>query len=275
MIKRYKYTFCTLFFSMVFMVCSMVGMDFIIKTRESQLLSETGEVEIELPVRAWSEWENKTENEIQKSLDNEGYLLSNAQIKNAVKSWNERIGETMHNPVEGQISMEDALRIGEEWLAKMNMKEEVAESADTETNFIKATLSVGKQNKSSKVLLEPYYSFWTVNFSSPTLNAVLYINAVTGKVWGAEVVLYGSMHEEPYENLCLFAELAGLHFSDENAIKIDDSKTEAILTLDESGLYVKQQYYSFSSESGITDVQENEGGNGYKNIVVRYNLITE
>ena len=130
-------------------------------------------------------------------------MLSNIQIENAIKSWNERIGETMHNPVEGQISMEDAIKMGEEWLIKMNMGEK--ESGNSDANFTKATLSVGIQSQSDEKLLEPYYSFWTVNFSSQTMNAVLYLNAVTGKVWGAEISLYGSMHEEPYENLKLFA----------------------------------------------------------------------
>ena len=31
MIRRYKYTFITLFLALVFMVCSMAGMNFIIK----------------------------------------------------------------------------------------------------------------------------------------------------------------------------------------------------------------------------------------------------
>lgn len=52
MIRRYKYTFITLFLALVFMVCSMAGMNFIIKIREKQLLTEAGEAEIEAPVCA-------------------------------------------------------------------------------------------------------------------------------------------------------------------------------------------------------------------------------
>ena len=133
MIRRYKYTFITLFLALVFMVCSMAGMNFIIKIREKQLLTEAGEAEIEAPVCAWNEWENNIQNELQGNYNNDRCLLSNIQIENAIKSWNERIGETMHNPVEGQISMEDAIKMGEEWLIKMNMGEK--ESGNSDANF--------------------------------------------------------------------------------------------------------------------------------------------
>ena len=36
------------------------------------------------------------------------------RLKIAIKSWNERIGETMHKSGRGQISMEDAIKMGEE-----------------------------------------------------------------------------------------------------------------------------------------------------------------
>ena len=272
MIRRYKYTFITLFLALGFMVCSMAGMNFIIKIREKQLLTEAGEAEIESPVCAWNEWENNIQNELQGNYNNDRCLLSNIQIENAIKSWNERIGETMHNPVEGQISMEDAIKMGEEWLIKMNMGEK--ESGNSDANFTKATLSVGIQSQSDEQLLEPYYSFWTVNFSSQTMNAVLYLNAVTGKVWGAEISLYGSMHEEPYDNLKLFAELAGLEVSEKESVQLGDSKTEATLVVNGGRLYVKQQCYSMGFNSEVLDIQEkNQTGKNYGNAIIRYQIM--
>ena len=168
--------------------------------------------------------------------------------------------------------MEDAIKMGEEWLIKMNMGEK--ESGNSDANFTKATLSVGIQSQSDEQLLEPYYSFWTVNFSSQTMSAVLYLNAVTGKVWGAEISLYGSMHEEPYDNLKLFAELAGLEVSEKESVQLGDSKTEATLVVNGGRLYVKQQCYSMGFNSEVLDIQEkNQTGKNYGNAIIRYQIM--
>ena len=170
--------------------------------------------------------------------------------------------------------MEDAIKMGEEWLIKMNVSEK--ESGNSDANFTKATLSVGIQSQSDEKLLEPYYSFWTVNFSSQTMNAVLYLNAVTGKVWGAEISLYGSMHEEPYENLKLFAELAGLEVSEKESVQLGDSKTEATLVVNGGRLYVKQQCYSMGFNSEVLDMQDkNQTEKNYGNAIIRYQIMAE
>lgn len=274
MSRTYKYTFITLFLALAFMVCSMAGMNFVIKTREKQLLTQAGEAAIESPVRTWNDRECNAQNELQEHHDSGRYRLSGIQIEHAVKSWNERIGETMHNPVEGQVSMEKAVKMGKEWLAEMNMSE--GENNNSDADFTKATLSVGIQRESGERLLEPYYSFWTVNFSSRTMNAVLYLNAVTGKVWGAEIILYESMHKEPYENLCLFAELAGLEVSEKEFVQIGDSQTEATLAVNGGRLYVKQQCYSLGFNSKASDIwEENQTEKKYGNSIIRYQIMTD
>ena len=53
--KTAKYTALTLFLAVVFSFGSMAGMDYILLTRERQLLTESGRAVVETPVRAWQE----------------------------------------------------------------------------------------------------------------------------------------------------------------------------------------------------------------------------
>lgn len=101
------------------------------------------------------------------------------QAEEAVKSWNNRIGVTLHEQVAGQISMEEAIENGKEWLARMeigDVKEEVSFG-------VSAKLGVGRQKEDTREQ-EAYYSFWTVTYSNQSMHVVLYLNAVTGNVWG-------------------------------------------------------------------------------------------
>ena len=80
--KTYKYTFLTMFLALVFIFGSMAGMNFMLYIREDRLLSESGMVVVESPVRAWQEWGDKTE----KDEDGEKYSLSVVQVKDASHS---------------------------------------------------------------------------------------------------------------------------------------------------------------------------------------------
>lgn len=139
----------------------------------------------------------------------------------------------MHSPVEGQISMEEAIGAGEQWLVEMGLIEERGQGTDAAAFSVTATLSVGWQRGNGETQLEPYYSFWIVQFFGQDMHTILRLNAVTGKVWRAEITLRENFPEElPSENLRLFVELAGLSASDTASIIVNTEKTQAILALD-------------------------------------------
>ena len=240
--KTYKYTFLTMFLALVFIFGSMAGMNFILHTREDQLLSESGMAVVESPVRAWQDWGDKTE----KDEDGERYSLSVVQVKDAIESWNRRLGETLHNPVQGQISMEEAVQEGEEWL----------------------------QKGSSRVPLEPYYSFWTVHFSGSYMDAVLYLNAVTGRVWGAEITLYDNLLEElPCEKLGQFVEMAGLQAADGIA-EINEEKTQAVLVVEDDLLYARLDYQNVVlGDNAVVEYTSRELFHD-RYVVITYEIIT-
>ena len=249
--KSYKYTILTLFLAIVFIFGSMAGMNYIIRVRERHLLSESGRVVLETPVRAWQGQDGgmKEENGGNNGENTQDtYVLSIEQIEEVISSWDERKA-VIHSPVNGQISMEEAMEAGEEWLMKMGMVENV----DAESCSMYARLSVTAQNESEKTQLEPYYSFWFVRYSSQSMMAFLYINAVTGKVWNADVTLYEDLPEKmPYEKLECFAECSGLPASDAN-IAVNQEGTQAIMPIDNSNLYAEMGFRH--SQTGYAQIE--------------------
>lgn len=254
--KTYKYTFLTLFLAFVFVFGSIVGMNCILRFKEKQLLTESGRAVVESPVQAWYGWESNAENE---NVHNEKYVLTEEQIADAIGYWNSREMELIHNPVEGQISMEEAIQAGENWLVEMGVMERDGEETDSLTYSVKATLGVGGQKGDTGKQLEPYYSFWTVQFSGKSRNMVIYVNAVTGKVWRAKVTLYDDLPEKlPYEDLSLFVKMAGFTEYDAESIVVNKDGTQAILEIEDSLLYGQAEYYYIPfNEKGYYNIQEN------------------
>lgn len=271
--KTYKYMFLTILLALVFIFGSMAGMNIILQIRENQLLSESGIAVIESPVRAWQGRADGTD-ETDENTDEERYSLTTMQVKDVVERWNNRQGEILHNPVEGQVSMMEAVREGEEWLKLIGMKEEVY-GTDTELNFVRATLSVGMQKDALSAPLEPYYSFWTVHFSSSYLDAVLYLNAVTGRVWSARITLYdNSLRELPYEKLRQFVEMAGLQAA-EDTISVNEERTQAVLMLEDNLLYAQLKYQNVTIEDNSMVEYTSNGMFHDRYVIVSYEILAD
>lgn len=269
--KTYKYTFLTMFLALAFIFGSMAAMNFILYIREGQLLSESGMAVVESPVRPWQGWGDEPD----EKDDGKRYSLTAVQVRDAMERWNKRLGETLHDPVEGQISMEEAVQEGEEWLISMGIGEGEAQGADDGLKFVKAALGVGIQKGSSKVQLEPYYSFWTVHFSGSYTDAVLYLNAVTGRVWRAEVTLYDNLPEElPCEKLECFVEMAGLKVTDD-AAEINEEKTQAILVVEDGLLYAGLDYQNVVLGDNAVVEYTNRELLHDRYVVITYEILTE
>lgn len=269
--KTYKYTFLTMFLALAFIFGSMAAMNFILYIREGQLLSESGMAVVESPVRPWQGWGDEPD----EKDDGKRYSLTAVQVRDAMERWNKRLGETLHDPVEGQISMEEAVQEGEEWLISMGIGEGEAQEADDGLKFVKAALGVGIQKGSSKVQLEPYYSFWTVHFSGSYTDAVLYLNAVTGRVWRAEVTLYDNLPEElPCEKLECFVEMAGLKVTDD-AAEINEEKTQAILVVEDGLLYAGLDYQNVVLGDNAVVEYTNRELLHDRYVVITYEILTD
>ena len=83
-----------------------------------------------------------------------------------------------------------------------------------------------------------------MTYSNQSMSAILYLNAVTGKVWGAEITLNEELPKKwPDNRLRLFVELAGLQVSDD---EIDSGEIRTQIAIKESQLYAQENSYSMS-----------------------------
>ena len=209
--KTYKYTVLTVFLAIVFSFGSMAGMNLILRARERQILTKNGRSVVETPVQ------KKAEQEKDKEFDKNKDTLTIDQIEQVVSLWDGPDEVVVHNPANGQISMGEAIRAGQEWLIKMGME---VERKDNDEVHQYATLSTAVRKSSEgeddneDVQTAPYNSFWRVQFYSSSLEAYLYVNAATGQVWSADIILYDDFPKEiPSKKLRDFVELCGLKVS--------------------------------------------------------------
>ena len=209
--KTYKYTVLTVVLAIVFSFGSMAGMNLILKARERQILTKNGRSVVETPVQ------KKAGQEKDKEFDKNKDTLTIDQIEQVVSLWDGPDEVVVHNPANGQISMGEAIRAGQEWLIKMGME---VERKDNDEVHQYATLSTAVRKSSEgeddnqDVQTAPYNSFWRVQFYSSSLEAYLYVNAATGQVWSADIILYDDFPKEiPSKKLRDFVELCGLKVS--------------------------------------------------------------
>lgn len=209
--KTYKYTVLTVVLAIVFSFGSMAGMNLILKARERQLLTKSGRSVVEVPVQT------NVGQEKDQNFNKDRGTLTIEQIEQVVSLWDEPDEVVVHNPANGQISMGEAIRAGQEWLINMGME---VERKDNDEVHQYATLSTAVRESSEEeddnedVQTAPYNSFWRVQFYSSSLEAFLYVNAVTGQVWSADIILYDDFPKEiPSKKLRDFVELCGLKVS--------------------------------------------------------------
>ena len=237
--KGYQYTFISLIFAVLFIIGSMMAMNYILKLRERRLLTERGDIKVESPVREWKGRENEDENADGIDADDKKNPLSMEQVEEAVNSWNNRRGVTLHEQVAGQISMEEAIENGKKWLSEM----EIGGVKEGEPVGVSAKLGVGGQEEDTGER-EAYFSFWTVTYSNQSMNVELYLNSVTGNVWGAEIKLYEEQPERlSGDRLELFVKLAGLQAADDVLPMTDSSETKSVVTIKGSRLYAQEWSY--------------------------------
>ncbi len=209
--KTYKYTVLTVVLAIVFSFGGMAGMNLILKARERQLLTKSGRSVVEVPVQT------NVGQEKDQNFNKDRGTLTIEQIEQVVSLWDGPDEVVIHNPADGQISMGEAIRAGQEWLIKMGME---VERKDNDEVHQYATLSTAVRESSEEeddnedVQTAPYNSFWRVQFYSSSLEAFLYVNAVTGQVWSADIILYDDFPKEiPSKKLRDFVELCGLKVS--------------------------------------------------------------
>ena len=194
--KRTIYMLLTLLLATSFIGLSMFSSRYLLKQKETVLLNGNGTIRQESPVSAGLSGNDGT-----------ATTLTIEEIQDVVGNWSTRVGLYVHEPVDGQITMKEAVKSVDEWLIKMGISEGIYSG----NNTVRSTLNVAKSKKEQPDLLSPIYSFWEVAVSGDGLEGTFYVNAVTGQIWEAHIDLL-SVVQEFSENQLLesFIYLAGL-----------------------------------------------------------------
>lgn len=117
-----------------------------------------------------------------------------------LQNWNEP-GSLMrlHEPVEGQLGMEQAIAAAETGLSYFSTHGIIPPEL-LENEFTRITASLCENQPAVKAdpqkyvivtkQLHPEYSYWRIFFFNEKVSAQLTLNAVTGKIWRADIFSY-------------------------------------------------------------------------------------
>ena len=274
-----KYTLLSLLFAAVFVFGSMAGTDLILQMWEKRRLEESGTVTMESPVLAWQSAETEEEYVKQDGgplvRDKEEDLtLTEKEIEQVIRYRKNCEGELLHDPVKGQITMEQAFAAGENWLVEMGFWDHSRTHA--EPLLHRASLGTKTAKEGLHMPIEPYYSFWTVRFSSTDMYVSLSVNAMTGRVWDAKITLYdieNVNNDKSLDKLERFIRLAGIEAPVEQYVEISDSGSWISMAVKESPLYAQMRGYDVVV-SVMDEITESDGSRDVSSqTVIEYRLM--
>jgi hypothetical protein len=110
--------------------------------------------------------------------------LSVSKMTEVLRSWEEPGEEIMHEPVTGQLTIEQAIHEAKAGLSYFEGFPLIALLDDAYQTS--AYLSY-KASRRSTEIPDPAYSCWTVTFSGRDTSATMVLNAVTGQIWSFSI----------------------------------------------------------------------------------------
>ena len=234
---------------------------------------------MESPVLAWQSAETEEEYVKQDGgplvRDKEEDLtLTEKEIEQVIRYRKNCEGELLHDPVKGQITMEQAFASGENWLVEMGVWDH--SRTHSEPLLHRASLGTKTAKEGLHMPIEPYYSFWTVRFSSTDMYVSLSVNAMTGRVWDAKITLYdieNVNNDKSLDKLERFIRLAGIEAPVEQYVEISDSGSWISMAVKESPLYAQMRGYDVVV-SVMDEITESDGSRDVSSqTVIEYRLM--
>lgn len=160
---------------------------------EAEILAEKGQISVEIEEVDVNE--NDPEVEIFKGED-----LTEDVIAEVLAVWNGGGREVFHEPMDGQMDMEQAINAGRDWIDIMAdsniIPSYLSECSFDDTGAVLCTLD------SNVSLEESFISYWKVTYVEGDVEIVLTIHALSGQVWNADIsmnedkMLYGTCSDE-------------------------------------------------------------------------------
>ena len=121
-------------------------------------------------------------------------VLSEDQMAEVLTVWEAGGREILHEPMAGQMNMEQAIDAGTKWITSLT--KQYILSADFIGYSFRDTSAVLCTLDSFASLEESWISYWVITYTGDDVKIVLKIHAATGQIWKADI----SMNEDkmPY-----------------------------------------------------------------------------
>lgn len=215
-----------------------------LKESKEAMLSQSGEAEVAnlFPQVSVSRQEKK--------------VLTKSELFHAVKSMESDKEEYPHEPVEGQLSMEQAIERGKEWVEELCSRYLGAEVLIPE-KYNKITASLCIKEEEGGMGEDSYlYSYWRITLTGEYMEAKLLLNAVTGLAF--DTAISSKLPEISFEQAkaeeFLAAYVEDFGFEGEEVTDRKDSVVS--MRLGQENLYAAAQIAGIMV--GRTDMDENE-----------------
>jgi len=195
--KQGIYTAVGVAFSLVIALCGWILTNTLLDRQEAMLLVATGNIHVPSVLEATA----GTGKETNSSSNPNTAKLKEEVMAKILANWDAPGGNVRpHEPVEGQLNMEQALTAAETGLSYFSthgiIPLELLEDEFTRTNASlwenRPAMKGNQPNMRVRVStkLPPEYSYWAITFDNEKISIRLTLNAVTGAIWRADVFSY-------------------------------------------------------------------------------------
>lgn len=183
--------------------------------QKATILAQKGQISVAVA-------EVEVSEDIPLSGEFEGTFLTEHEIAQVLTIWNSGGRDYLHEPMTGQMNMEQAINAGREWIDKL-AGYNIIPGYLSECNF-DDTNAVLSSMDSSLSLEESYISYWKVSFIKEDVEIELTIHALSGQVWDSKI----SMNEENMiYGTCSNEQILAIAFpfliSSNSEVKVEDS----------------------------------------------------
>jgi hypothetical protein len=179
--------------------------------------------------------------------------LSTQEISNILKVWQSSQRQHYHDPYDGQLTMEEAIKAANSGLLHFCkngvLPKDLLESDFTQTNAflfdVQTPIVVPPEGLPAP---NPAYSFWSVSVSNREVSILLTLNAYTGQIWWAEIRLITQMLDFNSTNILDLLEQyeAYLGLSDSGSLKSNSNFATKSYENNQIGIIVSKK----TGESG-------------------------
>lgn len=153
--------------------------------------------------------------------------LEEAVMAKILRNWNTQGSYARpHEPVKGQLNMEQAITEAKNGLAYLSRKGVIPKDI-LEEGFVRTkasllenvqTMDKVKSKIKDKEELSPEYSYWNIKFDNEKIDIMVTLNAVTGKMWSVDINSYqviDMFNNQDLRNLIeIYADYLGLEGGD-------------------------------------------------------------